>query len=560
MKKNLCLLLVCLLSAAAPLQAQDMQQAQKLIDQAQKYLYNNPKQASYYAAQASALFPEDEPSEVRAQAMILYCQAEQLLGNFDLSIKNLYDTQKYIHPTNKKQMAQLCSLMGRVYSKLGDYNKAIELNDKATSIFKSIGDSTSVAGCYNERGVMHHFMSEFTVAERFFQRALAINRAQRNLKEIATNLNNLCLYRGNTEEKLSFIQEAITINKNLDAQWSLGENYNNMGKQYYYDKQYSKALEALHKAYEYAHNIGARELICDNYEYSSMVYAAIGDYAQAYKYLDKRYHLGKELQSSNKLRNIEQEISYKRYQDQKYATEMQEQTYKIELLKRNLWLLGSVLILGIAFSIFLYKWYKRRKDLQLIEARYQLQLSEKEVAELRMHQQELELQNVNNALATSRQEATSFAVFLKSRNELLDKIREMVKEGYKMDAQAITPHLKKINAFISQSQSGDKTNSALLTNIDDKSNEFLQRLVAIHPKLTQGEKYLATLLRVNLSTKEISMLTGTTPKTINMNRYRLRKSLNLSSEEDLTDYLQITQFKAENIYFAFLPSPPPLLI
>ena len=69
MKKNLCLLLVCLLSAAAPLQAQDMQQAQKLIDQAQKYLYNNPKQASYYAAQASALFPEDEPSEVRAQAM-----------------------------------------------------------------------------------------------------------------------------------------------------------------------------------------------------------------------------------------------------------------------------------------------------------------------------------------------------------------------------------------------------------------------------------------------------------------------------------------------------------
>lgn len=538
MKKNLCLLLVCLLSAAAPLQAQDMQQAQKLIDQAQKYLYNNPKQASYYAAQASALFPEDEPNEVRAQAMFLYCQAEQLLGNFDLSIKNLYDTQKYINPANKQQSAQLYSLMGRVYSKLGDYNKAIELNDKATSIFKAIGDSASVAGCYNERGVMHHFMNEFVVAERFFLRALAINRAQRNLKEIATNLNNLCLYQGNTEEKLSFIQEAITINKNLDAQWSLGENYNNMGKQYYYDKQYSKALETLHKAYEYAHNIGARELICDNYEYSSMVYAAIGDYAQAYKYLEKMQHLSKELQSSNKLRNIEQEISYKRYQDQKHATEMQEQTYEIELLKRNLWLLGSILILGLAVSIFLYKWYKSRKDLQLIEARYQLQLSEKEVSELKMHQQELELQNVHNALDTSRQEATSFAVFLKSRNELLNKIRTMVKEGYKIDPQNITPHLKRINAFISQSQGGDKTNSTLLTNIDDKSNEFLQRLVAIHPKLTQGEKYLATLLRVNLSTKEISMLTGTTPKTINMNRYRLRKSLNLSSEKDLTDYLQ----------------------
>lgn len=538
MKNTLYLLFIYFFLLAYPLKAQDANQAQKLIEQAQKYLFNNPKQASYYASQAAAMFNEDAPNEVRAQAMLLYCQAEQLLGNFDLSIKNLYDAQKYINPTNKRQTAQLYSLMGRVYSKLGDYNKAIELNDKATSIFKAIGDSASVAGCYNERGVMHHFLSEFIVAERFLQRALAINRAQHNLKEIATNLNNLCLYQGNTEEKLSFIQEAIAINKNLDAQWSLGENYNNMGKQYYYSKQYSKALEALHKAHDYAQTIGARELLCDNYEYSAMVCAAIGNYAQAYKHLEQMYHLSKDLQSSNKLRNIEQEISYKRYQDQKYATEMQEQTYKIEILKRNLWLMGSILILGVAFSIFLYKWYKRHKDLQLIEARYQLELSEREVSELKLHQQELELQNIQNALQDSRQEVTSFAVFLKSRNELLDKIRGMVKEGYKMDSSSIAPHLKKINAFISQYQSGDKTNSTLLMNIEDKSNEFQQKLVAIHPKLTQGEKYLATLLRVNLSTKEIAMLTGTTPKTINMNRYRLRKALNLSSEEDLTDYLQ----------------------
>ena len=37
-------------------------------------------------------------------------------------------------------------------------------------------------------------------------------------------------------EKLSLINEAIVINKNLNSQWSLGENYNNMGKQYFYAK------------------------------------------------------------------------------------------------------------------------------------------------------------------------------------------------------------------------------------------------------------------------------------------------------------------------------------
>lgn len=538
MKKALYLILAVLPLTVTPLQAQDINQAKTLVEQAQNALFSNPKQASYYAAQAAALFPEDQPNEICTQAMILHSQAEQLLGNFDLSIKNLYDAQRYINPANKRQTAQLYSLMGRVYSKLGDYNKGIELNDKATSIFKSLGDSASVAGCYNERGVMHYLLDEFVVAERFLQRALTINRAQRNLKEIATNLNNLCLYQGDTEKKLSLIQEAIAINKNLDAQWSLGENYNNMGKQYYFGEQYSKALEALQKAYEYAHNIGAKELICDNYEYSSWVYAAIGDYKQAYTRLSQMYALSKELQSSNKLRNIEQEISYKRYQDQKYATEMQEQTYKIELLKRNLWFLGSVLVLGLAFSIFLYKWYKRRKGLQLIEARYQLELSQRELSELKLHQQELELQNIQNALDSSQQEVTSFAVFLRSRNELLDKIREMIKEGYKMDNQTLIPHLKKVNAYISQYQSGDKTNNALLLNIEDKSKEFIERLTKEHPNLTQGEKYLATMLRVNLSTKEISMISGNSPKTINMNRYRLRKALNLPTEKDLVEYLQ----------------------
>ena len=107
-----------------------------------------------------------------------------------------------------------------------------------------------------------------------------------------------------------------------------------------------------------------------------------------------------------------------------------------------------------------------------------------------------------------------------------------------MDNQALIPHLKKVNAFIGQYQNGDKTTGTLLLNIEEKNKEFLERLTQKHPDLTQGEKYLATLLRVNLSTKEISMITGTIPKTINMNRYRLRKALDLSTEEDLTEYLQ----------------------
>lgn len=509
-----------------------------LIEKSANAMYNNPKQAMYYASKVIEMFPGDNKNDLKAEAIFYYSQSGQLLGNFDQSIKTLYDALEYVTPANKQLTAQIYALMGILYCRLTDYNKAIELNEKATSIFKAMGDSTSIALCYNDRGIIHYFLNEFTTAEQFLRQSLAINRSQKNLKSVAANLNNLCLFEGDFKEKIGFIHEAIIINKNLNSQWSLGENYNNMGKQYFYANQYSDALEALHKAYEVASSIGAKELICDNYEYSSWVYEALGDHKNAYNCLMQLYTLSKDLQSGSKLRIVEQEISQKRLLDQQRKAEIKEQSYEIELLKRNLFALLVVFISLSLLSVFLYKWYKRKKNMQLMEARYNLEQSEHELAELKVRQQELELKSVQNALDNSRQEATSFAVFLHSRNELLEKIREMIKQGYKMDPQLLIPHLKKVNAFISQYQSGDKTNSTLLMNVEEKNQKFLQRLSERHPNLTQGEKYLATLLRVNLSTKEISMLTGNIPKTINMNRYRLRKSLNLSSEEDLTDYLQ----------------------
>jgi len=492
MKNNLLLcILFCLLNISWANAHDKQQEAEMLIKKSAGAMYNNPKQAMYYASKVIGLFPEDQRNDQKAEAILYHSQAEQLLGNFDQSIKTLYDALECVTPENKGLSAQIYALMGILYCRLTDYNKAIELNEKATSIFKSLGDSTSLALCYNDRGIIHAYLNEFGTAEQFLRQALAINRSQKNLKSVAANLNNLCLFEGNFEEKLGFINEAIVINKNLNSQWSLGENYNNMGKQYFYAKQYNNALQALQKAYEVANSIGAKELICDNYEYSSWVYEALGDHKNAYKCLMQLYILSKDLQSGSKLRTVEQEISHKRYMDQQRKAELKEQAYEIELLKRNLFAVLIVFISLVVFSIFLYKWYKRKKNMQLMVARYNLEQSEHELAELKVRQQELELKSVQNALENSRQEASSFAVFLHSRNEILEKIREMIKQGYKMDQQALLPHLKKVNAFISQYQSGDKANSTLLMNVEEKNQEFLQRLSECHPNLTQGEKYLA---------------------------------------------------------------------
>ena len=534
MRKTFFILFLGLIGTLQSKTTEQENNARILIQKSIDIQYSNPRQSAFYAQQAIQLFQGNERNDIKVEGILALSTALKFLGDFGQGIKTLHEGLKYITPSNKKLEGEIYSMMCVLYCRLSDYQQALELNDKATAIFKSIGDSAQIATCYNSRGIIHTYLNEFNIAESFFLQALSINRSIKNIKRVAANLNNLCLYEGNTEEKLRFIKEAIAINKNLNSTWSLAENHNNMGKQYFYAKDYPHALEALEKAYDIATRLGAKDLICDNYEYSSWVHAALGNYQNAYQYLQRLTSLSKELHSSSQLRDIEQEMAQKEIEDQRREAELKE----IKLLERNQYLLFIIFISLIVVCIFIYKWYKRKKNLQLMKARYKLEQSEREIAELKVHQQELELQTVQNKLNNSQQEATNFAVFLQSRNELLDKIRDLIKEGYKLKENEIPSHLKKVNAFIKQHQNGENTNSSLLLSIEEKNQEFLLRLIHVHPQLTQGEKHLATLLRVNLSTKDIAMLTGTMPKTINMNRYRLRKSLGLGSDEDLVQYLQ----------------------
>lgn len=506
-----------------------------LLEKAEKELYTNPQLAVYYATKARTV---TQVSFLRARSLYIYAQAEKLLGDFDGCIQALYEADGLLSDKDYTLKGHIYNLMSVGYCNLGDYGKAIDLSDKAISIFKTEHDSLNLASCYNNRGIIHTYINEYQQAERFLKQALTINRSSKNLKSIASNLNNLCLFKSDIDEQLEWIQEAIVINKHLNAIWSLGENYNNLGKLYYYGQRYHEAISALEKAYQLAQSVGAKGVICDNYEYAAWVYSAIGDYRTAYEKQTALYALSKEIQSENKLRTVEQRIAQEKLLAQQQKEELRQQEYKIQSLRRNIITILMVGVLLIMIGMLLLQRFKRKKKIQLLNAQYRIEQSEHEIAKLKMQQQKAELENVQQALEDSKQETTNFAIFLQSRNELLDKIQEQVRQGYHMEKLELVPHLKKINAFISQYQTTNKSNSMTLQTIDEKMQEFLSRLNERHPNLTQGEKHLASLLRVNLSTKEIAMLTGNTPKTINMNRYRLRKALGLSSEADLIAYIQ----------------------
>ena len=327
------------------------------------------------------------------------------------------------------------------------------------------------------------------------------------------------------------LEEAIGINKHLNALWSLAENYNNMGMQLFYAKKYDDALDALKQAEGYASEVNAHELICDNYEYLSKVHSAQGHYKEAYVNLLNFEKKKEQLLRKKELVDIERSLIRNKLQEQKKEAELVHQRYQLSLLRRNI-CIAIVIFLGInVLTFLLVKQLKREKDLQIAKA-------QKELADLKLHQQTVELEVQSEKLESTQSELTNFVLFLNSRNELLEKIREMIKAAYKMNANEILTHLKRINTYILQVKKMEEENDCLTHEVEMQNTEFLNRLVQKHPGLTPGEKRLATFLRVNLSTKEISLLTGISVKAISMARYRLRKSLNLHPQEDIFCYLR----------------------
>lgn len=537
MKRNTYYMLACLLSVVPSVLhgIPDSERVQKLLDKVEKELYTSPQQAAYDALEAKTA--TDDPL-LQARSLYFYAQAEKLLGDFDNCIQALYKAEEILPQEDMTMKGEIYNLMSLSYCNIGDYNKAISLSNDAMSLFKVARDSIGLASCYNNRGIIHAYINEFKQADYFLKKALAINRSSKDLKRVAANLNNLCLYEGDTDEQLEWINEAVVINKHLNAIWSLSENYNNMAKIYLYARRYGEAVIALDKAYQLAEKVGAKGVICDNYEYAAQAYSSMGDYRTAYQKQVTLYALSKEIQNVNKLRTMEQRIAQEKLLAYQQKEKLRQQEYEISILRRNIFTILALSVLLIAIGLLLFQRFRRRKKIQLLDAQYRIEQSEHEIAKLKIRQQDADLEHARNALATSKQEATNFAVFLQSRNELLDKIQEQVRQGYRMEYQELVPHLKKINAFICQYQTTNKNSSMTLQTIDEKMQEFLSRLLERHPNLTQGERHLASLLRVNLSTKEIAMMTGNTPKTVNMNRYRLRKSLDLPADTDLVGYIQ----------------------
>jgi len=201
-------------------------------------------------------------------------------------------------------------------------------------------------------------------------------------------------------------------------------------------------------------------------------------------------------------------------------------------------LLLIIIILTFYYFILRERKNKKRCKLKIAELEQEVALVTdtmgKEIKSYHHEQEELD-----KALKYHQNEIVTMAMNIIRKYEFASQLKEdinKIKKGIKdTDShQALNQVILKIN----QNLLLDRDREKFQMHLEDHNNNFMHSLTEAFPSLTENEKRLAVLLRMNLSSKEIASILNISTKSVEMNRYRLRKKLQIPSKQSLTEFIR----------------------
>ena len=125
-----------------------------------------------------------------------------------------------------------------------------------------------------------------------------------------------------------------------------------------------------------------------------------------------------------------------------------------------------------------------------------------------------------------------------SKNEFISGIKSTLSSISKRSKNhELKNELNRLIKNIDKNISEDNDWEQFEFHFDQVHGEFSKKLHEKHPDLSPQEMKISTLLRMNLSTKEIANLLNISVRGVEISRYRLRKRLALDRKTNLTEYL-----------------------
>lgn len=203
-------------------------------------------------------------------------------------------------------------------------------------------------------------------------------------------------------------------------------------------------------------------------------------------------------------------------------------------------LLFVLLLLTI---VLFYSYHRNRMQLKDNEKRWTEMVNYSEVRQSLSEMEVSTIQLENDSLVTRleerKRELITYSLSIGEQRQLLNSIcsnlnEAMAKEDPEEKNNLILSEIKRIKQKMSFTSEVEK----IYTQADHVYADFSNRLAQRFPNLTLQDRRLMVLLRIGFSSKEISPILNISVKSVEISRYRLRKKLNLSQDENLTEFIK----------------------
>ena len=419
-----------------------------------------------------------------------------------------------IVPEDKKRKAIVLVDLGRIEMLRGMEKEAIPNIKESIEIFEETKDSFWIITAYTELGNCYWYLKEYDLCVRNYEKSLLISQKMKREDFIAVISNNIgATYAeiGEFSKALSYQKDAHEITKKSKSLNNLIISHNDLARTYIGLKDYTKALNHTKLAIKIADSVQVPELLEDGHLRQAYIFEQMGAYKPALEH-QREYQ---------KIHDSIQEIKFgKEVEELKTVYETEKKEQQIVLQEKEITVLeqkASIsnlqkILLGGGLVLSLIGFYGIRQKLK---------------------RNKLEKEKVDAELAFKKKELTTHALHLAKKNEVLEGLKQKAQElREKEDSKSGYQQLIRTINFDLQNDNNWENFSRYFEEVH---KDFNRNVKSKYPEVTSNELRLLALLKMNLSSKEIASILNISSEGIKKARYRLRKKLNITTEDSLQD-------------------------
>lgn len=397
--------------------------------------------------------------------------------------------------------AEIYGRIGFLYEKRQLYDSAFYFQKKALQAYQRINQKEGAAKIYENIGSIYEDQERYDSAFFYFNKAYFLNKEQGNEQaqiEVLNNLGDVFRKTGRYREGLVYSMKALAMAQKKGEYYQLSGAYNDIAKGYNFINKNDSAFYYLSLSRKYLNDIYSEE--------------------------------------SNKQLALLQTL----YEIDKKDKEIEGLTHarKTDLLITISTGVVIILIILIAGLIISRQRLKIRNEQKLSAQNRQVYETQNQLMEAELKNKKLEEENLKQELEIKTKELSSYTLHVIRKNQQLEDLQAQLEALAREDKRDQKKQIRELSQQISEGLNDDQHWEEFRGIFEQVHQSFFDRLQLQSESLTSNDLRLVALIKMNLTSADISTLLGVSQDSLRVMRHRLRKKLNLPQGDNLSTYIQ----------------------